>query len=49
MEKKSFGNLILFIMQILELHFSIVLAPTWPTYHVSAIKELMERLCIAFT
>ena len=29
--KKSFGNL--------SLHFSVVLAATWSSYHVSAIKE----------
>ena len=39
--KKSFGNLTYYYAKH-EGHFSIVLAPTWPSYHVSAIKEFIN-------
>ena len=42
-KRKSLLRMRLYFYAKLELYFSIVLAPTWPSYHVSAIKEYQER------
>ena len=46
--KKVFWEFDSIIMQNLSYNFSIVLAPTWPSYHVSAIKELVVFTTLSY-